>query len=47
MKITLFDDFDMWQNVDVQVLIERIQLYFFTVSLITFPISVAYDSFSM
>ena len=24
MKITLFDDFDMWQNVDVQVLIERI-----------------------
>ena len=41
MKITLFDDFDMWQNVDVQVLIERIQLYLFTVSLITFPISVA------
>ena len=24
MKITLFDNFDMWQNVDVQVLIERI-----------------------
>ena len=24
MKITLFDDFDMWQNVDVQILIERI-----------------------
>ena len=47
MKITLFDDFDMWQNVDVQVLIERIQLYFFTVALITFPISVAYDSSSM
>ena len=47
MKITLFDDFDMWQNVDIQVLIERIWLYFFTVSLITFPISVAYDSSSM
>ena len=24
MKITLFDDFDMWQNMVVQVLIERI-----------------------
>ena len=24
MKITLFDDFDMWQNMDVNVLIERI-----------------------
>ena len=24
MKITLFDDFDMWQNVDIQVIIERI-----------------------
>ena len=42
-----FDDFDMWQNVDVQVLIERILLYLFTVSLITFPISVGYDSSSM
>ena len=43
MKITLFNNFDMWQNVDVQVLIEQILLYFFTVSLKTVPISVAYD----
>ena len=47
MKITFFDDFDMGQNVDVQVLIERIKWHFFTVSMITFPISTAYDSSSM
>ena len=47
MKIIMFDDFDMWQNVDVQVLKERIWWYFSTVSLITIPICMAYDSSSM
>ena len=34
MKITSFDDFDIWQNVDVQVLRDRANLVIFLYSVL-------------